>query len=399
MIPAKYLEMLDAKSVIRDMFYFACDQIEKYGHENVFDYSIGNPSVPVPEAYKETLRALLNDPDFVKIHGYSANLGIMPVREKIADYLNKTYQMNYTAEHIFMTSGAASALCHAIHCVCDAGEQIIAFAPYFPEYKPYVNLAGGELKIVPADTRSFQIDFHKFEDTINEKTAAVIVNSPCNPSGVVFSEKTLTQLAEILRRKQKEYGHDIFIISDEPYREIVFDGKTVPYVSKFYDNTLSCYSFSKSLSIPGDRIGYLAANPACSHADMIASLCGQISRGMGHNCPTAFIQLAIGELIGTTADLSVYETNMNLLYDAFKELGFECLRPDGTFYLFPKALEDDARAFCEKAKKYNLIFVPGDSFGCAGYFRVAYCKETEKVKNTIPVLRRFVETEYRKYAA
>ena len=394
MLSKQYKGMLSQKSVIRDMFYFATERIETHGAENVFDYSIGNPSVPVPQIYNETIKKLLDDPDFLAVHGYSPNLGILAVREKIAVYLNKTYGMAYKAEHIFMTAGASSALCHAIRCVTEPGEEVIVFAPYFPEYRPYIELAGGIMRVVEPDTKAFQIHFDELEKVLNEKTAAVIVNSPSNPSGVVFSEETLKKLAALLHEKQKQYGHEIFIISDEPYREIVFDGKTVPYVSKYYDNTLSCYSFSKSLSVPGDRIGYLAANPMCVDAEMIAPMCGQISRGTGHNCPTAFIQLAIGDLIGTTADLSVYETNMNLLYDAFVSLGLECIRPDGTFYLFPKAPEPDARAFCDKAKYANLIFVPGDSFGCPGYFRVAFCKDTKTIERSIPVLRRFMREAY-----
>ncbi|HAW34198.1 MAG TPA: pyridoxal phosphate-dependent aminotransferase, partial [Alphaproteobacteria bacterium] len=242
MLSKKYREMLDRKSVIRDMFYFACDRIETHGAENVFDFSIGNPSVPVPREYDETIKKLLDDPDFVAIHGYSPNLGILSVRQKVADYLNKTYGMNYAADHVFMTSGAAAALCHAVHCVMEPGEEVVVFAPYFPEYRPYVELAGGVLRVVPPDVKAFQIDFDAFEKTLNEKTAAVIVNSPSNPSGVVFSDATLKRLAAVLNRKQAEYGHEIFIISDEPYREIAFDGVKVPYVSKYYDNTLSCYS-------------------------------------------------------------------------------------------------------------------------------------------------------------
>lgn len=394
MLSKRYKEMLKQKSVIRDMFYFACKQAEIYGAENVFDYSLGNPSVPVPAEYNEKIKELMEKVDSKEVHGYSPNLGILSVRKKIADYLNETYGTAYKPDHIFMTSGAAGAICHALRCVVEKGEEVVVFAPYFPEYRPYIELNGGVMRVVPPDTQTFQIDFEKLEEVLNEKTAAVMVNSPCNPSGVVFSEETLKKLAALLEEKQNQYGHEIFIISDEPYREIVFDGKTVPYVSKFYDNTLSCYSFSKSLSVPGDRIGYVAVNPKAVDADLIAQMCGQISRGLGHNCPTAFIQLAVGDLMGVTADLSVYETNMNLLYDAFVSSGCDCVRPDGTFYLFPKSPEPDAVAFCEKAKKANLIFVPGDSFGCSGYFRVAFCKDTETVKRSIPVLKKFLSENY-----
>ena len=236
----------------------------------------------------------------------------------------------------------------------------------------------------------------EFEKMMNPNVAAVLINSPNNPSGAVYSENTIKKLAEILSTKQKEYGHDIFIISDEPYREIVFDGKTCPYVSKFYDNTLSCYSFSKSLSLPGERIGYVAANPRCTDADIIAVICGQISRGIGHNCPSSTIQQAVAKVIDQTSDMSVYEKNRNLLYDALTRLGFEVVKPQGTFYIFPKALEEDANAFCMKAKKYDLILVPADNFCCPGYFRMAYCIDTEKVERSIPVLEKFVREEYGK---
>lgn len=396
MLSDKYAGMLNQTSVIRDMFYFACDRAEKYGSDNVFDYSIGNPSVPVPREYNETIKDLLDDPDFVLIHGYSPNLGILSVRESIAAYLNKTFDMSYGAEHIFMTSGAASALCHAIRCVMRPGEEVIAFAPYFPEYRPYVELADGTLKVVQADTETFQINFDRLKEALNEKTAAVIVNSPCNPSGVVFSDKTLKELSGILEEVQRKFGHEIFIISDEPYREIAFDGIRVPYVSKYYANTISCYSFSKSLSVPGDRIGYLAVNPSAAGADILVPMCGQVSRGLGHNCPTAFVQLAVGKMIGKTADLSVYERNMNLLFDAFNSLGMECVRPNGTFYLFPKSPEPDAKSFCEKAKYHNLIFVPGDCFGCPGHFRVSFCHDTDTVRRSIDALKDFMRKTYPK---
>ena len=396
MLSEKYAGMLNKTSVIRDMFYFACDRAEKYGSDNVFDYSIGNPSVPVPAEYNETIKKLLDDPDFVSIHGYSPNLGILSVRESIAAYLNKIFDMSYGAEHIFMTSGAASALCHAIRCVMRPGEEVIAFAPYFPEYRPYVELADGTLKVVPADTETFQINFDKLKEALNEKTAAVIVNSPCNPSGVVFSDKTLKELSGILEEAQRKFGHEIFIISDEPYREIAFDGIRVPYVSKYYANTISCYSFSKSLSVPGDRIGYLAVNPSAVGADILVPMCGQVSRGLGHNCPTAFVQLAVGKMIGKTADLSVYERNMNLLFDAFNSLGMKCVRPNGTFYLFPKSPEPDAKSFCEKAKYDNLIFVPGDCFGCPGHFRVSFCHDTDTVRRSIDALKDFMRKTYPK---
>ena len=295
-----------------------------------------------------------------------------------------------------MTSGAAGAIAHAVRCVTKPGDEVLTFAPYFPEYNEYINKTGAILKLVPANTENFQINFDAFEEMLNENTAAVLINSPNNPSGIVYSEETIKKLADILTRRQKEYGHDIFLISDEPYREILFDGITCPYPGAYYDNSLSCYSFSKSLSLPGERIGYVAVNPKCRDAEILSVIFGQISRGIGHNCPPSSIQLAVAEVIDKTSDLSVYERNMNLIYDKLKELGFEVVRPGGTFYIFPKALEEDANAFCMKAKKYDLILVPSDNFGVKGYFRMAYCIDTEKVVRSLDVLEKFVKEEYGK---
>lgn len=376
------------------MSEFAAKRGEEIGYENVFDYSLGNPSVPVPQEFTDCMIEMLQNDNPMELHGYSPSLGIPSVRAKIAQSLNERFGMNYGPEHIFMASGAAGALAHAYRAVTQPGDEILTFAPYFPEYNPYVNLTGAVLKIVPADTDSFQINFEAFEEMLNEKVMAVLINSPNNPSGVVYSEETIEHLAGILREKEKEYGHDIFIISDEPYREIAFAGVKVPYVSGYYDNTISCYSYSKSLSLPGERIGYVAVNPACRDAETIVNMCGQISRGIGHNCPPSIIQLAVSRVLDKTADLSVYETNRNLLYDCLTELGFTCVKPGGTFYIFPKALEEDAGIFCQKALKYDLILVPGDTFGCPGYFRMAYCIDTEKVERSLPALRKFVKEEY-----
>mgnify|MGYP001046798982 FL=1 len=394
MISQKYKDMLQAKSVIREMSAWANQRGAEIGYENVFDYSLGNPSVPVPQAFTDKMIELLQTRDVMELHGYSQSQGIPSVRAKFAAYLNKTFGMNYTAEHIFMTTGAAGAVAHAVRAVTQPGDEVITFAPYFPEYHHYVNQTGAVLKVVPADTEQFQIHFGELEKAINSKTMAVLINTPNNPSGTVYSTATLQKLAALLEKKQKEYGHDIFIISDEPYREIVFDGVDAPYVSTFYQNTLSCYSFAKSLSIPGERLGYVAANPKCTDAELISVMCSQISRGIGHNCPPSIIQIAVSEVLGITSDLSVYETNMNLLYQELTALGFTCVKPGGTFYIFPKALEEDSIAFCQKALKYDLVLVPGDSFGCPGYFRMAYCIATEKVERSLAALRQFAKAEY-----
>lgn len=394
MIRQDYKKMISEASVIRELFTYATERGKEIGYENVFDYSLGNPSVPAPREFTDAMISMLQKEDPVKLHGYSPTPGIPSVRATIAESLNKRFGMNYTAGHIFMTTGAAGAVAHATRCVTAPGDEVLTFAPFFPEYMHYINQTGAVLKVVPANLEDFQINFEAFEEMLTDKVMAVLINTPNNPTGVAYSSKTLQRLAEILRAKQEEYGHDIFILSDEPYREIVFAGADAPYVSKFYDNTLSCYSYSKSLSLPGERIGYVAVNPACTDAEYIVGMCGQISRGIGHNCPPSIIQLAVAETVDLTSDLSVYETNMNILYKELTDLGFECVKPGGTFYIFPKALEADAKVFSEKAKKYDLMLVPGDSFGCPGYFRMAYCIETEKVLRSIEALRKFVNTEY-----
>lgn len=394
MIVQKYKDMLQGKSVIRQLSEFATARGVEIGYENVFDYSLGNPSVPVPQQFTDTLIQMLQERNPMELHGYSQSLGIPAVRDKVAASLNKRFGMNYTGNHIFMTTGAAGAIAHAVRCVSQPGDEIITFAPYFPEYNPYINLTGAALKVVPANTENFQINFEAFGEMLTEKVAAVLINTPNNPSGVVYSTETIRELAKIMTEKSEKYGHDIFLISDEPYREIVFAGVDAPYPSKYYKNTLSCYSFSKSLSLPGERIGYIAVNPECTDAELISAMCSQISRGTGHNCPPSMIQLAVAETLDLTSDLSVYETNMNILYQELTRLGFECIKPGGTFYMFPKAPEEDAVAFSEKAKKYDLILVPSDSFGVDGYFRIAYCIDTEKVERSLDAFRKFVKAEY-----
>ena len=391
MLVQKYRSMLSGKSVIRELSEFATARGQEIGYENVFDYSLGNPSVPVPRGFTEEMIRLLEGEGSSELHGYSPSLGITAVREAIAASLEERFGLPYRKEHIFMASGAAGALAHAFRLVTEPGDAVLTFAPYFPEYMPYVNLTGAELKVVPPDTESFQIHFGKLEEMLTENVAAVLINTPNNPSGVVYSAETLRRLADLLGQKSREYGHRIYLISDEPYREIVFKGVDAPCVSAFYDDTIMCYSFSKSLSIPGERIGYVAVNPNCAEAETMVNMCGQISRGIGHNCPPSIIQLAVSKVLDETADLGVYETNMEILYRELAALGFTCVKPGGTFYIFPKALEEDAREFCRKALAYDLILVPGDTFGAPGYFRMAYCIDTEKVERSLEALRRFVK--------
>ncbi|TGA98703.1 pyridoxal phosphate-dependent aminotransferase [Sporolactobacillus shoreae] len=388
MIAEEYKKMLGEKSVIRQLSEYAAERAEEIGYENVFDYSLGNPSVPVPQVFTDVLVELATRDDPGSVHGYSPSLGIASVREKIAASLKERFGLDYEKEHIFMTSGAAGAIAHALRAVTVSGDEVITFAPYFPEYNPYVNKTGAVLKIVPPDTEGFQINFAAFEKMFSSKVMAVIVNTPNNPTGIAYSSATIKKLARFLEEKEREYGHDIHLISDEPYREIVFENVDAPYVAGYYHNAITCYSFSKSLSLPGERIGYVAVNPACRDAKLIIEMCGQISRGIGHNCPPSIIQLAVAEVADLTADLSVYETNMNILYRELTGLGFSCVKPGGTFYMFPKALEEDAVAFCKRALKYDLILVPADSFGCPGYFRMAYCIPTEKVERSLAAFRK-----------
>ncbi|MBP5624498.1 MAG: pyridoxal phosphate-dependent aminotransferase [Lachnospiraceae bacterium] len=394
MINESYKEMLGKKSVIRSLSEFATKRGTEIGYDNVFDYSLGNPSVPVTDNFTKAMIELLQKENLMALHGYSPTLGNPAFKEAVASSLNRRFGMNYKPTHIFPTSGAAGAIAHALRAVTKPGDDVIVFAPFFPEYIPYITGTGANIKIVKADTEAFQINFEEFEKTLTSNVKAVFINSPNNPTGIVYSEDTIKKLAGILKDKSKEYGFDIYLISDEPYREIVFDGKVCPYPSKYYDYTLSCYSFSKSLSLPGERIGYVAVNPAIPEAETIVAMCGQISRGTGHNCPASIIQQAVAKVIDETSDLSVYERNMNILYDELKALNFEVVRPGGTFYIFPKALEDDAVAFSQKALKYDLVLVPADSFACPGYFRMAYCIDTEKVERSLDALRKFVRSEY-----
>ena len=394
MINEHYLEMLGHKSVIRELAEYAAVRGKEIGEENVFDFSLGNPSVPAPESFTDAAIRLLQTEEPVRLHGYSPTLGIPSVKEKIAASLNRRFGMNYTAGHIFPTSGCAGAVAHALRAVTKPGDKVLVQAPFFPEYIPYINDTGAQIEIIPARFEDFQITFEALEQMLQPGVAAILINSPNNPSGVAYTGETLEKLSSLLAAKSKELGYNLFLISDEPYREIAFGGREIPYPARFYPHTLTCYSFSKSLSVPGERIGYVAVCPECEHAEDIVPMCGQISRGIGHNCPSSLIQLAAAEAVDDTADLSVYETNMELLYETFRELGFEVKKPDGTFYIMPKALEEDAVSFCRKAQKYDLIFVPCDAFHAPGYFRVAYCIDTEKVRRSLPVIRRFVKEVY-----
>lgn len=392
MISKKYSSMLNNTSIIREFAQYASKRAAEIGAENVFNYTIGNPSVPTTDDFNKGLIDLIQNEDSLALHGYSPTLTIYSVRKAVAESLNRRFGMEYVPEDIFMTSGAAGALAHAIRCVTEPGDEVITFAPYFPEYVPYVDGTGAVLKVVPADITSFQINFDAFLEMMNPNVQAILINSPNNPSGIVYSTETITHLAQILTEKQEEYGHDIYLISDEPYREIVFEGTDSPFISKFYDNTICCYSFSKSLSLPGERIGYVAVNPKCKDAELIINMCGQVSRFTGHNCPSSLIQLGVARVLDETSDLSIYEKNKNILYKELTAMGYECVEPGGTFYMFPKTPIADANEFCNiTAHELDLILVPGDSFMCPGHMRLAYCTTTDMVERSLPLFEKAIK--------
>ena len=388
MLAERYKKMLSQESMIRQIFMYGKKRGAEIGYENVFDYSLGNPSVPCPPAFTATMQKLLAEKEPVALHGYCPNQGDPDFRRAVAESCAQRFGLAYEAKHIFPTTGAAGALAHALRAVVTSGQKVLTFAPYFSEYGPYVAGLDAVLEIVPADTETFQPNFDKLEQMLDETVAAVLINTPNNPSGVAYSCASMQRLGDILRAKSAAFGHEIFLISDEPYREIRYAGAEHPYPAAYYDNTLTCYSFSKSMSLPGERIGYVAVNPKAEGADILVDMMAQISRGTGHNCPPSLIQQAVAQCIDCTSDLSVYETNMNLLYNKLVELGFTVVKPGGTFYIFPKCLESDSMAFCEKAKEFDLLLVPGDGFGVPGYFRMAYCIDTEKVQRSLAALEK-----------
>ena len=383
-VSQRMLNLGTARSEIREAFAFAQARAAEVGAENVDDFSIGNPSVPAPATVAEAVHKLVDAIDPIKLHGYTPAQGDGQARGALADDLNRRFGTNYTADNFYLTAGAAGALCCALSALSCPGDTFIAFAPYFPEYKVFVESAGAELVTVPADIEDFQIDFAAFDQALTPNTKGVIINSPNNPTGVVYSEATIQKLAQVLTEKSKEYGHTIWLISDEPYREIVYRDTPLPWVPNYYPNTLVCYSYSKSLSLPGQRIGYVLVPPQAEDADIVyAAVCGA-GRALGYVCAPSLFQLVAAECTGQTADIEVYHKNRDLLLNALRDMGYTCAQPDGAFYLFPRSLEPDARAFCERARKYDLVLVPGDSFGCPGHVRISYCVPTEQIQRALP---------------
>ena len=387
MVSEKMLALGTHRSVIREIAAFADQRKLQIGAENVFDFSIGNPNVPAPQSVTDTLQKLLQDTPAEVLHAYTAAPGDFKVRQAIAGYIQKTFHFAAREDYIYMTSGAAASLAITLTALAEEGDEVITFAPYFPEYQVYVQHTGAKFVAVPSAKDTFQIDPVALENAINPHTKAVLVNSPNNPTGVVLNEESIDALCRILTEKSKAYGHPIYLIADEPYREIVYADAIVPYLPSCYQNTIVCYSFSKSLSLPGERIGYILVSPEAEGAEQIfAAVCGA-GRALGYICAPSLFQKLIGHCLGQTADIGIYDENRKLLYEALKDYGFEAVYPDGAFYLFLKSPETDASAFCEKAKQFDLLFVPSDSFGCPGYVRIAYCVTTEQIQRSLPAFK------------
>lgn len=380
------------RSEIREIFEYGNKRKAEIGAENVFDFSIGNPSVPAPKSVDDAIIDLVNNFDSVALHGYTSAQGDAHVRETIANYINDKFGTNVTANNIYMTCGAAASLTIVMNAILQKDDECIVFTPYFPEYGVFIERTGAKLVEVKSQEKTFQIDMDNFEKAINEKTKAVIINSPNNPSGVVYTVETIEKMCQLLKKKEEEYGHPIFLITDEPYRELVYDDTEVPYVINYYDNTFVCYSYSKALSLPGERIGYIVVSPKMiDEEDAYAAVCGA-GRALGYVCAPSMLQRVIEKCISDTSDISIYKENRDLLYNALTKMGFECVYPDGAFYLFVKAMGEDAYEFCEKANEYELLLVPADSFGTPGYVRVSYCVQTKQIEDALPAFEKLAES-------
>ena len=383
MISREYLAYGSQSSAIREMFDLALERAKIVGEENIYNFCIGNPNVPTPECVKEEMIRLLQTENSQHLHGYTTSAGDEAVREEIADGLNNRYGTHFTMHNIYLTVGAACALNMSFRALCNAGDEFIAIAPYFPEYKFYLEAIGVKFVAIPSRPEDFQVDIDALEKAITGKTKGLILNSPNNPSGAIYSTETITKVAEVLEKKQKEYGHPIYIVADEPYREINY-GQEIPYIPCYYKNTLVCYSYSKCLSIPGERIGYVVIPDEVDEFEDLKSAINGAARILSFvNAPTIF-QLLMAKCHEETADISIYKKNRDILYQALTDLGFECVKPDGAFYLFPKALETDDYAFCRKAVDYNLIMVQGSEFGYPGHVRISYCVSTEQIEKALP---------------
>lgn len=387
----KMLHYGSQSSVIRDLFAYVQKQAAIVGKDNVFDFSIGNPTVPAPSCIKESIEQILETRASAAIHGYTAATGDIHVREGLASYMNDTYDAHVKADNFYMTCGAAASLTITLKAIVEGqDDEIIVVAPFFPEYSVFIENAGAKEVMVPPDTAHFQIQLDKLEQAITAHTRAIILNSPNNPSGTVYSAETYKNVAALLQTKSKEIGHPIYIISDEPYREIIYDNLPILYVPKFYDNTIVCYSYSKSLSLPGERIGYILVPDSVDDKDLYPAICGA-GRVMGFVCAPHLFQDVVLQCLGKTSDMNIYDENRKLLYKGLTDMGYECVYPQGAFYLFVKSPEPDAKVFSDKAKALNLLIVPADSFGCPGYVRVSYCVEADMIKRSFAAFKKLIE--------
>ena len=391
MVSERMLGLGTARSVIRELFEYGKQRAAIVGAENVFDFSLGNPSVPAPPQVNETaIRILQEQPDL--IHCYTSAQGDAAARQRFADSLNRRFGGDYTADQFYITVGAAASLCCVFNGLSCPGDEFIVFAPYFPEYKVFIEGAGAKMVLIPPEIEHFQIDFDAFQAAITPHTKGVVVNTPNNPSGVVYSQETLERLAAILTAKSQEYGHPIYLISDEPYREIVFSGVKAPWIPHLYRDTIVCYSFSKSLSLPGERLGYVLVPGQVTDAQQVYAAVAGAGRSLGYvNAPSLFQQVT-SLCCDLTSDLAVYERNCQLLVSSLREMGYHVAQPGGAFYLFPRSLEPDDLAFSERAKQFDLLLVPGSGFGAPGHVRIAYCVQTEMIERSLPKFKALADS-------
>lgn len=392
MVNQEYYNLGTAPSVIRQLFAYGLEQAAKVGPEKVYDYSLGNPSIPAPKKVNESIKKIVDETDSIKLHGYSMAAGFDTARDAVAKDLSNRFGLDVKGSELFFTCGAAPALVSIIKALTvNSDSEIMVVAPFFPEYRPFITANGAKMVMVPADTEAFQIHLDEVEKRITANTQGIIINSPNNPSGVVYTEETLKGLAALLERKSAEYGHPIYIIADEPYRELVYDNAEVPYIPGIYRDTVICYSYSKSLSMPGERIGYVCIPDSVTDSAKLHAAVAGASRAFGHVCAPSMMQRVIARATGLRPDLEAYDKNRHTLYNALSEMGYECVKPEGAFYMMVKAPGGDAHAFSERAKKENLLLVPADSFGCPGFFRISTCVDPAMIQRSLPAFRRILQ--------